>query len=135
MVAGSRASFASGFALAWLFAGVPGCTSDEWPPVDPEDDAGADSEGGSEGDEGGDALQDATLRVFEPESASIHLIGEPVPLIAAITDRDGFPVEYDAVAWTSDLQEVPLGSTAEAAAELLEEMPVDYYREVVGRTG
>lgn len=116
MAAGSRVSFALTCAVAALMGGATGCTSDEWPPVEPEQEA--DSEGGSGGEGAGDALQDATLRVFEPESASIHLIGEPVPLIAQVTDRDGFPVAYDAVAWTSDQQEAPLSSTAEGEVEL-----------------
>jgi hypothetical protein len=76
-----------------------GCTSDEWPPLD---DAGDGATSDTDPSTSGGELDGASLRVFEPMSASIHLIGEPVPLIAEVHDVFGQPTGYDAVFWSSD---------------------------------
>ncbi len=84
-----------------------GCTSDEWPPLqdDAEDTTGTDDPG--TGTSGGE-LDGASLRVFEPMAASIHVIGEPVPFIAEVLDAFGRPTGYDAVRWSSDQVEYTL---------------------------
>jgi hypothetical protein len=82
-----------------------GCTSDEWPPLDDGAEASGTDPGTGSG--GGD-LDGASLRVFEPVAASIHLIGEPVPLIAEVHDAFGQPTGYDVVFWSSDQVEYTL---------------------------
>jgi hypothetical protein len=85
---------------------VHGCTSDEWPPLD---DAGEGAESGTDpGTGSGGELDGASLQVFEPMSASIHLIGEPVPFIAEVHDAQGLPTGFDEVFWSSDQLEYTL---------------------------
>jgi hypothetical protein len=86
-----------------------GCTSDEWPPLD---DEGAASDTEPETGTSGGELDGASLRVFEPMAASIHLIGEPVPFIAEVHDAFGQPTGFDEVLWSSDLVEYALLDTA-----------------------
>jgi hypothetical protein len=86
-------------ALACLLCAVA-CTSDEWPPLD-ADEGGTTSDEASTGSTG-DAFADVHLEVFEPEGASIHLIGEPVPLLAELRDEDDLPVDFGDVVWTRE---------------------------------
>lgn len=93
-----------------------GCTSDEWP-IDPADYA-ADS-GSSTGEE--DTVVGAVLgalTIFEPESASIHRIGEPLPLVAEVTAADGSIAPVDAVQWRADGVEYVLSTEAVGEVEL-----------------
>lgn len=79
--------------------GAGGCTSDEWPPVFGE------SEGASTGMDVD--FSGASLVVLEPEAASIHRIGEPIPLVAQLQDIDGFPLDGAEVVWKrSDSDEI-----------------------------
>lgn len=72
------------------------CTSDEWPL---EGEVGSEDDGGSST---GEALAGARLLVFEPESPSIHYIGEPIPLLAEVHDEDGLVIGFDEVVWNAD---------------------------------
>ncbi len=95
------------------------CTSDEWP-VDPADyvaDDGAGSSDGS-GDGAAVAVDDAQLKIFEPASASIHFTGEPLPLIAEVTDGDGVPTDVTAVRWSTDAVDYALGTDAMSEVDL-----------------
>ena len=94
------------------------CTSDEWP-VDP-----ADYVDGSSSDDGmatvgiGPSLDGARLEVFEPESAGIYFLGEPLPLIAELTDADGNATGFDEVTWRADGVDYALGTEAMTEVDL-----------------
>jgi hypothetical protein len=92
-----------------------GCTSDEWPPLD---DTGEASSGTDPGTSSGGEWDGASLRLFEPASASIHVIGEPVPFIAEVHDAFGQPTGFDTVFWSSDRVEYTLLDTAMGEVEL-----------------
>ena len=94
-----------------------GCTSDEWPPLDDDDVADTDDGTSSAESSGGD-VDGVFLRVFEPEAASIHRIGEPVPLIAEVQDPNGLPSGFDEVFWYSDQLDYALHDSAMGEAEL-----------------
>jgi hypothetical protein len=79
-----------------------GCTSDEWPPLPEDEDAAGTDTHSEPGESTGAAAQGVFLRVFEPMSASLHRIGEPIPLIAEIQDQAGLPTDFDDVVWFSD---------------------------------
>ena len=94
-----------------------GCTSDEYPKLELATDTHDDDDGGDGGDgntdDGGDAADDgeydnARLEVFEPEGASIHLIGEPIPFLAEVRSADGTPLPYTDVLWSSGFDEPTL---------------------------
>lgn len=78
------------------------CTSDEWPPLEHDDDGSTGSAEDTTAASTGDAFGDVHLEVFEPQGASIHLLGEPVPLLAELRDEDGLPVDFDDVVWTNE---------------------------------
>jgi hypothetical protein len=86
-----------------LLVSLVACTSDEWPPLD-EGDTGTSEGGDASSDDGttADAFGDVHLEVFEPQGASIHLLGEPVPLLAELRDEDDLPVDFGDVVWTSE---------------------------------
>lgn len=88
------------------------CTSDEWPadPADYVDDGAGSSDDGDDGAAVG--ASGTQLRIFEPESASIHFIGEPLPLIAEVTDASGAPTTMTGVRWGTDAVDYALGSDA-----------------------
>jgi hypothetical protein len=73
-----------------------GCTSDEWPLSDDES-----SSDGGEGDTTAAPIDGAELEVFEPETPSIHYIGETVPLSAEVRGADGLSVGFDDIVWTA----------------------------------
>src|SRR5688500_9492258 len=75
-----------------LLALVGACTSDQWPP--PEDDESDEGES-----TGAAPLEGARLLVFEPESPSIHYMGEPMPLLAEVHDTSGLLLDFDEVVW------------------------------------
>ncbi len=93
-----------------------GCTSDEYPPLELAEDGdgdGGDGDDDGKTDDGGDdaddgAYDDARLEVFEPEGASIHLIGEPVPFLAEVRDAGGTPLPYTQVLWSAGFDEPTL---------------------------
>ena len=95
-----------------------GCTSDEWPPLDDDDVADTEAETSSGGSSGEADVDGVFLRVFEPESASIHRIGESVPLIAEVQDPNGLPTEFDDVFWYSDQLDFALHDRAMGEVEL-----------------
>lgn len=88
--------------VALLLAGG-GCTSDEWPPLQDDDDGtGTGTSTGAGESSTGEAFGRVHLEVFEPQGASIHLLGEPVPLYAELRDEDDLPVDFDDVVWQSE---------------------------------
>jgi hypothetical protein len=104
---------AAGLALACAGA----CTSDEWP-LD-EDETSSTSEGGeSESETTAAPIDGAHLEVFEPESPSIHYIGESVPLVAEVRGADDLSIGFDDIVWTADTVEQTLHFGAEGAVEL-----------------
>lgn len=87
------------------------------------DDLPEDVDGDSSGTSGttGDvdpAYDFARLQIHEPESASIHLLGEPLHLAAEVTDPDGIPLEVDDVAWVTRDDEPTLLAALEGDVEL-----------------
>jgi hypothetical protein len=107
-------------ALASVTAFASGCTSDEWPPLDVVDDEDTGDDGDGDADDGDDdgIYDSAHLEVFEPEGASIHLIGEPMPLLAEVRRADGFPVEFDDIYWFSGIDDPTLHVGPEGEIEL-----------------
>ena len=85
--------------VAWV-AVAGACTSDEWPPRLQDTDGETESEAGSS--TGGVDLDDAHLVVFEPQGSAIHLLDEPVPLLAELQDDEGLPLPATDVVWKSD---------------------------------
>lgn len=100
--------FASGL-LAFTIA----CTSDEWPPPEDDDDSGDEGESS-----GGETIAGARLVVFEPESPSIHYIGEPVPLLAEVHDANGLVLGFDDIVWNADAVGPALHVGADGEVEL-----------------
>lgn len=74
-----------------------GCTSDEWPPDEP--DANDDSSGASPGEPTPTGVR---IEVFEPESPSIHYIGDTVPLLAEVRDIVELPFPYEDIVWQAE---------------------------------
>jgi hypothetical protein len=94
------------------------CTSDEWPPLElAEDDGGDDADGGGDDSDNGD-YDRAYLEVFEPEGASIHPLGEPMPLIAEVRRADGAPLPFDDVYWVTTPDAPTLHDAAEGEVVL-----------------
>lgn len=60
----------------------------------------------------------ATLVVYSPASASIVEIGEPLELKAGIISAEGESLEFDAIEWTSSLQDTGIFSGKEGAVYL-----------------
>ncbi|MBK8236099.1 MAG: hypothetical protein IPK74_11115 [Deltaproteobacteria bacterium] len=85
-------------ALATAAVGVGGCTSDEWP-IEADDDTGG-SEAGD--DSGGPPADAARLQLYEPQSPSIHYLGEPMPLSAEVLDELGLPLAHEDIVWNTD---------------------------------
>ncbi|MBC8067378.1 MAG: hypothetical protein IAG13_03515 [Deltaproteobacteria bacterium] len=85
------------------------CTSDEWPP-------NADDDGASTGDE--PELVGPRLSVYEPQSPSIHYVGEPMPLLAELYDADGLVIGFDEIVWNADAVGPALHIGAEGEVEL-----------------
>jgi hypothetical protein len=100
------------------------CTSDEWPPLDLGDDGETgdepdDDDGTTSGDAADDGEYDhAHLEVFEPEGASVHLIGEPVPLLAEVRRVDGMPLPFDEVLWFTGPEDPTLHDSPEGEVVL-----------------
>jgi hypothetical protein len=90
---------AGALAIVGILAG--GC-GDDLPTLD--EGIGSSSTGSSSGGESSDdAVYDlARLEIHEPESASIHPLGEPVHLLAQLTNPDGIALDVDEVAWITD---------------------------------
>lgn len=95
------------------------CTSDEWP-IDPDDYAAGTADGSSGTGTDGDAVVTAAARVeiFEPESASIHFLGDAIPLIAEVTDSDGSRLDVSSVRWSADDLDFAIGTNAMDAVDL-----------------
>lgn len=100
-------------ALGVVAAGA--CTSDEWPLAD--DEADTSSDGGEESTTA-DPIDGAHLEVFEPESPSIHYIGDTVPLLAEVRDGNDAPYAIDDLVWTAGPDEPALLFGREGAVEL-----------------
>lgn len=102
---------------AFCLAALGACTSDEWP-VDPDDYL----EDGGGSDESGDgatvSVDGAQLRLFEPQSASIHFVDDGLPLIAEVTADDGTPTEVQDIQWRAEGVEYSLGSGTMAEVDL-----------------
>lgn len=104
--------FIAGVLAVELAAG--GC-GDDLPPED--GDAGSSDTSGTSG--GVDEVYDfARLEIIEPESATIHWLGEPVHLLAQVTDPDGILLDVDEVAWVDDGNERTLLDALEGNVEL-----------------
>lgn len=98
-------------AAAIALVGVVACNSDQWPPPgDDDDDSGESS--GTEG------LIGARLAVFEPESPSIHYVGEPLPLLAEVHDENGLVIGFDDIVWNADAVGPTLHIGADGEVEL-----------------
>jgi hypothetical protein len=97
--------------LRLVVFGAGACTSDQWPP--PQDE----SEGGDSSSDGA-APGGARLLVFEPESPSIHYIGEPIPLLAEVHDADGVVLGFDEIVWNADAVGPVLHVGADGEVEL-----------------
>jgi len=95
----------AGIVLGAAGPGALACTSDEWPLAD--DDESSSSAGG-ESTTTGAAIDGAHLEVFEPESPSIHYIGDTVPLLAEVRDGNDLPYPLDDIVWTADLDQPAL---------------------------
>ncbi len=96
-------------AIAGILAG--GCSSEERAPYIGEEDSGSSDDS--------NAIYDyAELEIFEPQSASIHLMSEPVHLLAEVTDPDGFALDVDEVLWVTDDDEPTLWTELEGDVEL-----------------
>jgi hypothetical protein len=89
------------------------CTSDEWPPPSHGDDDDGAAESST-----GEPLGGARLVVFEPQSPSIHYLGEPVPLLAEVHDSNGLVIGFDDIVWNADAVGPALLVGAEGEAEL-----------------
>jgi len=105
------------WAISCLIGLIGGCTSDEWPieldDTDASTDASTDATAGTD-----PSLQGAALEVFEPESAGVYFLGEPLALIAEVTDADGNATGFDAVTWRADGVEFALGTEAVTEVDL-----------------
>jgi hypothetical protein len=100
---------AGALAIVAILAG--GC-GDDLPTLD---EGTSSSSGGESSD---DAAYDfARLEISEPESASIHPLGEPVHLLAQVTDPAGIALHVDDVAWVTE-GETTLLDTLEGDVEL-----------------
>lgn len=108
-----RGRWAHHFSSA-LLALTIACTSDEWPPPEDDDDSGDEGESSS----GGEAIAGARLVVFEPESPSIHYIGESVPLLAEVHDANGVVLGFDDIVWNADAVGPTLHVGADGEVEL-----------------
>jgi hypothetical protein len=91
-----------------------GCTSDEWPPNERDDDA--DESGSSDTAEPTPA--GVRIEVFEPRSPSIHYVGDTVPLIAEVRDAFELPFPYDEILWRAEGYEPTLLVGPEGDVEL-----------------
>jgi len=81
-----------------------------------------DSDGG-DGDSGVEAeifpeFDGATLVVYEPISASIHLVDHPLTLSAEVVGADGEVLDFAPIVWTSDLVDEDLLEAPAGDAEL-----------------
>lgn len=96
---------------------LTGACGDDLPTLD--QGTGSSSAGSSSGGESSDdAVYDfARLEIHEPESASIHPLGEPVHLLAQVTDPDGIVLHVEDVAWVTE-GEPTLLSVLEGDVEL-----------------
>jgi hypothetical protein len=96
-----------------------GCTSDEWPLNDDESSSSSpgDDDGG-ESETTAAAIDGAHLEVFEPESPSIHYLGDAVPLVAEVRGADDLSIGFDDIVWTADTVEQTLHFGADGAIEL-----------------
>jgi hypothetical protein len=104
----------AGLALACAIA----CTSDEWP-LDEDDTTGSASSEGGESETTAAPIDGAHLEVFEPESPSIHYIGDAVPLVAEVRGSDDLSIGFDDIVWTADTVEQTLlfGADGEVALD------------------
>lgn len=73
------------------------CTSDEWPPNEPDD--GDASDGASPGEPTPTGVR---IEVFEPESPSIHYIGDALPLLAEVRDVAELPFPFEEIVWQAE---------------------------------
>lgn len=105
-------SLAGALALVGILAA--GC-GDDLPSF--QEGTGSSSGGGTSDD--GNAVYDfARLEILEPESASIHLLGEPIQLQAVVLGADGLELAADEVAWLAEDGEPPLLDVLEGDVEL-----------------
>ena len=96
-----------------------GCTSDEWPLSEDESSSSASPvETGEESDTTAAAIDGAQLEVFEPESPSIHYIGDAVSLVAEVRGQDDLSIGFDDIVWTADTVDQTLHIGADGAVEL-----------------
>lgn len=65
------------------------------------DGTSGSSSGASSSDDASAVYDLAELEILEPESASIHPLGEPLHLRARVTDPAGVPLPADDVAWST----------------------------------
>jgi hypothetical protein len=81
---------------------------------------GSSSSSGSGSSSGGtdDGYAEARLELLEPESASIHPLGEPLHLSAQVVDPAGNVLDVDEVAWSTDPAATPLLDRLEGDVEL-----------------
>jgi len=100
--------------IAALLGGFLGCTSDEWPYQEQQDDA----EDSGSSDTGMPTPAGVRIEVFEPGSPSIHYIGDDVPLIAEVRDAFELPFAYDEILWRAEGYEPTLLIGAEGDVEL-----------------
>ncbi|HET6584744.1 MAG TPA: hypothetical protein VFG69_14905 [Nannocystaceae bacterium] len=108
---GERARRLAGLALSVAL----GCTSDEWPlEVDEESSSGD----GDQGETTAAPIDGAELEVFEPETPSIHYIGDRVPLSAEVRGADGLSIGFDDIVWTASDYEPTLLFAADGDVEL-----------------
>jgi len=105
-------SFAAGALCFGLLLG--GC-GDDLPPLDEQ---GSSSSSGSGSSGSGADYDEARLEILEPESVSIHPLGEPVHLSAQVTDPAGLPLAVDEVAWSTDVDAPPVLDGLEGDVEL-----------------
>jgi hypothetical protein len=101
-------------------AAANGCTSDEWPLAGDESSSSesSSSEDGGESETTAAPIDGAHLEVFEPESPSIHYIGDAVSLVAEVRGADDLPLGFEDIVWTADVVEQTLHVGPDGAVEL-----------------
>lgn len=107
------ASRVAGALVVGLLAGACG---DDLPSTYDGSGSGSSGSGSSSGAD--DAIYDfASLEILEPESATIHPVGEPLHLRARVSDPAGIALDVDEVAWSTQ-DDAPVLDGLEGDVEL-----------------